>query len=200
MLANFILSFSSNDTVNIYNNVINSCGIPPTIIKVSDIDTEYNIPEIDRESISASMFLPPVEIFKLLIDPTDENMYIFENEYINYLSSDIQSETIALIIVNAMQKFIDSNGMSCVIFEMNLDQFNTSRLDIFLNYLFFKFGISFNGSHNLNFETLSNIYNLLYAFNLINGTEFLSKVPKLPNGNCNVYDFNISKIKEEMEN
>lgn len=199
MLCPFLLTHHQNETMTLFNTAVASCGVPPVIIRISDIDVPYNIPEIDSQVISASMFLPPVDIFKLLVDATPENIAIYDNEYLIYLDSDIQLETIAMIISTAMTKFSNTQNLSPIIFEIPYDTFESCRLQVFLNFLYVRFGIGFNNTpHNLSFEPLSNMLNMIYTFNLISTQDFLACVPKLPNGNYNVFDININKVKEEL--
>lgn len=193
MLTDFIMTHSINETINIFNNYTNRTGIIPKIIQVTEFSPLYNIPLMDDNTIRASVFLPPYSSMQMLINNDDFNGFWYS--YSNYLNSEIPEETIALIINYSLKQFlVHNNGLIIFHFENS----DSGYIECILNHLYFKYGISLNihQSNNYSYSTLSNIFNLLFLFNLISEEEFLNNVPKLPNGYPNVYNYNIKKLKK----
>lgn len=191
MFTQFAMTTSYEDTILLFENYLSQTGIIPKVIHVAEFSPPYENQLIDDNTIRGAVFLPPYKAMEILIDNNDYNGFCFE--YDNYLNSDIPEETISIIMTYSMDAFKKYNGGGLVIFHF--ENSDVGYLNIILNYLYFKYGINLiNGCHEFNFNTLSNIYNNLFSFNLISKEEFLNNVPKLENGNPNIYHCNIDKL------
>lgn len=196
MFCNFIISKNSNQTEFIFNDYLCKYNIQPKIISVKEHTEVYQNPLINDNLINASMFLPPINSMDLLLDKNDYGL--FRADYESYLNSELPTETILIIIRHAMDTFSNTGGNGLIIFDLEMEDI---ILDPLKDHLFYKYGISLYPEypHNINFDTLSTLSNLMYGYSLLTKEEFIRIVPKFNDGRPNVYDFNKSKFNNDGE-
>lgn len=198
MITNFALSFSDDDTKNIVYSNREVSGVDPIIIKIYDVPVYYDDEYLNSISIDASMFLPPVDVFRILID-TPNCIDAYVNEYIRYLNSEIPMESCALILAKSISMY-RLNNKSLIIFQMNVDTYNSNHMYVLFNHLFEIFGVNVNAPYNdLSYYKIANIANCCYEFNIIDIKTFVDIVPKREDGTLEVYNNNISKADRELK-